>query len=323
MTRLLLPALRADDTLGFLAALGLLELCDSGLHAPARLGWEGASGAAVLDSPYDDVEGLAAAVGQFATALSAEGRLIPASDVSLIRPPLGTHERRAMEDPGSLDPMRLPVGPAIARFQAMQDAETSGDARVDARWLAALVNQVAPAKRDVSDRRLTPLYSPSGQMTLHQLFGDALAKVVRRPELLHEALSGWRRYPGAGANLDSRALVDAAKASGGKPANREVSGATWLALQSVPWFPQVGDGVRGETAGWHYPRGGALLRWPIWTPLLDPAAVRVLLSHSVVGEDAPTPVAAALGVCAVAQAGRRALSKSAGPLQPPVLLWSR
>lgn len=323
MTRLVLPALRGDDTLGFLAALGLLELCDSGLHVPVRLGWQGAGGAAVLDAPYDDVDGLASAVGRLAAGLSADGRLIPGSDASLIRPPLGTHERKAMEDPGSLDPMRLPVGPAIARFHSMQDTEASDVARVDARWLTALVNQVAPAKRDTSDRRLTPLYSPSGQMTLYQLYRDAMVEVVRRPELLHEALSGWRRYPGSGANLDSRALVDAAEASRGKPSNREVPGATWLALQSVPWFTQVGDGVRGETAGWLYPRGGALLRWPIWTPLLDPAAVRVLLSHPVVGEDAPTSAAAALGVCAVAQAGRRALSKSAGALQPPTVMWAR
>ncbi len=323
MTRLVLPALRADDTLGFLAALGLLELCDSGLHVPVRLGWEGSSGAAVLDAPYDDVGGLASAVGRLAAGLSADGRLIPGSDASLIRPPLGTHERKAMEDPGSLDPMRLPVGPAIARFQAMQDTETSDVARVDARWLTALVNQVTPAKRDASDRRLTPLYSPSGQMTLHQLYRDSIGAVVRRPELLHEALSGWRRYPGAGANLDSRALVDAAEASRGKPSNREVPGATWLALQSVPWFTQVGDGVRGATAGWLYPRGGALLRWPIWTPLLDPAAVRVLLSHPVITVDPLTPTAEVLGVCAVAQAGRRALSKSAGPLQPPTVRLAR
>ncbi len=323
MTRLVLPALRGDDTLGFLAALGLLELCDSGLHVPVRLGWEGPGGAAMLEAPYDDVDALASAVGQFATALSAEGRLIPGTDVSLIRPPLGTHARRAMEDPGSLDPMRLPISPAIARFQAMQDAETSDAARVDARWLTALVNQVAPAKRDASDRRLTPLYSPSGQMTLHQLYRDALEAVESRPGLLHEALSGWRRYPGAGANLDSRALVDAAEASRGKSANREVPGATWLALQSVPWFTQVGDGIRGETAGWLYPRGGALLRWPIWRPLLDPEAVRVLLSHPMVTADVLAPETAVLGVCAVAQAGRRALSKSAGPLQSPTVRLAR
>lgn len=321
MRNLVLPALRADDTLGFLAALGVLELCHSALAVPVTLAWQGTAGSALLGVPYADLDGLAAALVGTARALQESGRLTPARDAGLIRPPLGAKERKGLEERGALDPMRMSAEVALETFQALQDAELAGGP--DAHWLCALVNQLAPAKRGASERRLTPAYSPSGQMTLHQLYRDALGDVLRRPQVIREALEGWRRAPGSGANLDNRALVDAAQASGGVPSNRAVPGATWLALQAVPWFQQVGTGSLGETTSWRHPRGGAVLRWPVWTHPLDPMAVRVLLSHAVVRDDEPSRTSTALGVVAVAEAGRRALSKSAGPLQAPRTVWSR
>lgn len=331
--RLELPALRADDSLGVLAALGLLELCVSGLRLPARLGWTGPTGVAVLSVPFADTALLADALTEYAAELSRTGRLTPADDADLITPPLGAKVRKQLEDAGALDPMKVPADGAIRRFQAVQDRELTNSESADARWLAALVGQLAAAKREAPERRLTPLYSPSGQMTLHQLFRDALTDVLKRPNSLAEAMTDWRRVKGTGANLDSRALIDAAVASAGEAANRHVPGATWLALQSAPWFSQVGDGVVGEATAWAYPRGGARLRYPVWSPMLTPAAVRALLSHPAVrwqgNVKAPKQRAAmdrpeerrVLGVTALYEAKRRALSKSAGPLQPPELLW--
>lgn len=330
MARLELPALRANDSLGVLAALGLLELCTSGLKVDARLGWSGPAGVAVVSVPFADILELADALASYATELSRIGRLTPAADPGLITPPLGPRARKQLDDAGALDPMKLPADGAVRRFQALQDREVNGSGSVDAGWLTALVGQLSLAKRDAPERRLTPLYSPSGQMTMHQLFRDALGEVVTRPAVLAEALSGWRRVKGTGANLDSRALIDAADAARGEAANRHVPGATWLALQSVPWFTQVGDGVTGEAVGWRYPSGGARLRYPVWRPLLGLAAVRVVLSHPAVRwRPTAQPAAArsvaeqrrALGVCALYEASRRALRKSAGPLLPPELLW--
>lgn len=338
MTRLVLAALRADDSLGLLAALGLLALCEDGLSVPARLGWDGPDGRAVLDAPFADPQELATALGDLAAEWQAEERVTPATDPSLITAPLGAKARKALEDAGALDPMKMPATTAVNRFQGMQERELQQPG-ADAGWLTALVGQLTPAKRDASERRLTPLYSPSGQMTLRQVYRDTLETVVRRPHFLAEALSGWLRVEGTGANLDSRALIDAADASSGIADNRYVPGATWLALQSAAWFPQVGDGLSGEAVAWTYPRGGGRLRWPVWTPLLTPDAVRVLLAHPAVrwavpraGDDAMARRSRetqarrgrerrVLGVCALYEARRRALSKSAGPLQPPVLLW--
>lgn len=328
-----LPALRANDSLGMLAALGLLEVCTNGLGVEARLGWSGPDGVAVVSADFADLAELADTLAAYATGLSQAGRLTPADDPSLIMPRLSNRQREQLEDPGRPDPMRMPADGAVRRFQSLQDRELQGSAFVDAGWLTALVGQLSQATRDAPDRRLTPLYSPSGQMTMHQLFRDALGKVVKRPAVLTEALLGWRRVNGTGANLDSRALVDAVDATGGEATNRHVPGATWLALQSAPWFTQVGDGVTGESVGWRYPPGGARLRYPVWTPLLAPAAVRVVLSHPAVRWQAPTQPTQrararraaeqrrALGVCALYEARRRAIPNAAGALQPPELLW--
>lgn len=338
MTRLELSAIRANDSLGFLAALGLLALCEDGLGASARLGWEGPDGCAILQAPFADTDELAAALGDLAAAWRLAGRLAPGTDPTLISAPLGAKERKALEDAGALDPMKMQPAAAVNRFQFMQDRELQHPGP-DPGWLTALVGQLSPAKRDAPERRLTPLYSPSGQMTVRQVYRDTLETVGRRPDFLGEAMTGWLRVEGTGANLDSRALVDAADASGGVAANRYVPGATWLALQSAAWFTQVGDGATGEAVAWTYPRGGGRLRWPVWTPLLPPAAVRVLLTHPAVrwsapltGDDARARQSrkaqgrrarerGALGVCALYEARRRPLSKSAGPLQPPALLW--
>jgi len=338
MTRLVLPALRANDTLGFLAALGVMALCEDGLHVRSRLGWEGPDGCALLDAPFGDLEELATALGDLAATWHAEERLTSATDPALISAPLGLKARNALDDAGALDPMKMPAAAALARFQGMQERELE-QSGADAGWLTALVGQLTPAKRDAPERRLTPLYSPSGQMTLRQVYRDTLKTVGRRPHFLTEALAGWLRVEGTGANLDSRALVDAADASRGAAANRYVPGATWLALQAGAWFTQVGDGARGEAVAWTYPRGGGRLRWPVWTRLLSPDAVRVLLAHPAIRwaeasfkDDAKARQSrdmqarrvrerGVLGVVALYDARRRALSKSAGPLQPPVLLW--
>lgn len=332
MTRLELPALRANDSLGVLAALGLLEVCTSGLRVEARLGWSGPDGIAILNAPFADLPEFAAGLGAYAADLSKAGRLTPAHDPALITPRLTKAQKAAMTEPGRPDTMRLDQETAIARYQMAQDRELMGELAPDSHWLTALVGPLSFADRQRVKCRLTPLYSPSAQMTMWQLYRDALKDVVQRTTAFAETLVGWRRIPGTGANLDGRALIDAAAAARGEPANRYAPGPTWLALQSAPWFTQVGDGVAGEAVGWRYPSGGARLRYPVWTSLLGPAAVRVVLSHPAVRWQGPAQLTQrararaaqerrTLGVCALYEARRRALGNSAGPLLPPELLW--
>lgn len=326
-----LTALRGDDTLGFLAALGLQELCSTALARPASLGWDAVTLHARLDVPYDTTDTLAAALAGLAGSWIEEGRLTPTDDLQLIRPPLTTRVRKAMDEAGALDPMRMETGEALARYGHQQGLDLAAVGTSDARWLAALVNQLAPVSRTDPKRRLSPLYSPSGQMTIHQLFRDLRDEVARRPQALLEALIGWRRTAGSGANLDARALVDSAAASGKQSENRHVAGATWLALQSIPMFLQSGDGRAGSTWGWARENRDTALVWPVWTSLLDRHAVEVLVAHPDVQLTPPTAAAArqdwerrcaALDVIGLFAARRRPLSKSAGPLLLPTRRWS-
>lgn len=320
MTILPLPALRSDDTLGFLAALGVLELCTSALELDVRLGWEGVGGAALLGGPFATTADLAQALSGVVSKMMADGRVLPCADGGPVRPP-DRAARAASEEPGKLDPAHLLPAQAIDEFTRLRETEANGDAD-SARWVVAIVNQITDAA-STGHRALTPFYAPSGQMTLHQVYGDHLKKVHKRPNLLDEALARWVRTDNeTGANLDGRALRDATVSSKGKAANAAVVGATWLALMAVPMFPQV-SGRRPRAIGWDVPdRGKPALRWPIWTWLHDRPSVSALLGHPALDEK-PGPARfahlRALGIVAVGRSQRKDLSQSAGALQPPIV----
>lgn len=322
MTVLALPALRSDDTLGFLAALGLLELSTSALGFDARLGWEGVGGAALLDCPFASTDVLVAELGSVVTRMVGGGQVLPCVDPGPVRP-ADRATRAAEAVKGKLDPAHLKAGRAIDEFSRLREAEAAGD-RDSARWLAAVVNQLTNAA-STGHRALTLLYSPSGQMTLHQLYRDHLEQVQRRPTLLAEALEHWVRTPGqTGANLDGRSLRDATVDSSGKSTNAAVVGATWLALMAVPFFPQV-SGRRPRAVGWSVPnKGQPALRWPIWTRLLDRPAVEVILGHPALDEEQDgrrvDARLRALGVIAVCRSSRKGLSQSGGALRAPTVV---
>lgn len=340
MSRIVCPALRSDDALGFLAALGVLELSTS-IGLGARLGWEGIGEAAVVEADVTDLHELVDVLHAAARDLSSKGRVIPAPHATVLPKRLSKADREARKDTGDdlgVDPLRLRPDEAVRRYREVLEREHNGDYE-SSRWLVSLVNQLAnqPGR---ANRALTPLYSPSAQMTLYQLFRDALTPVTEDQERLRQALEGWRREEGTGANLDARALRDAVVTADGQSANRAVLGATWLALMAVPLFPQASHGGRVDVIGWDAAaKGGAALRWPIWRQPLDRTAVEVLLSHPAVvraasqpperGDASPTQrgarkrhdaalqALAAMGVEAICVSRRRPLGKGGGALLPP------
>jgi hypothetical protein len=333
MTPLALPALRSDDPLGFLAAIGLVEVCTSCLGMPVKLSWEGLGGQAILTGEegltLEELAGLLAAeAGHWLLA----GRLAPPDEPHFIAAPLSDIERKARREGGqtvTLDPMRLSLAAATARFEAQSDAELHGDA-VGARWLVGLVCQLG-REQNGDLRELTPLYARTGRQNLHQMYGKYLASVANRPQALREALVSWRRDPGyLGVNLDARAIRDAAFSTEGKPENADVPGATWLALMSVPFFPLSGDGTHPFAVGWLSARPGGRPRdlcWPVWRIPLDRTAISVLLAHPLVRAAAnkkrPSRLSrlSQLGVEAVLRSSRATLTNSDGPLQAPEVIW--
>lgn len=349
MTRLVCPALRSDDTLGFLAALGLLELCSSALRLDARLGWEGLGGAAILDVDVDDIPALADLLHALAVTMAADGRVTPAPWAQVVPARLSKLERDALkaelgkEMPPN-DTLRMPATRAADHYGQAQarELDPSGGDPLSARWVVALVSQLAS---DAKARRIAPLLPMSNQMTAHQQLRAFRDVVVAKPNVLSEALVHWRRVGdepkhkgiGAGAYLDSRALRDAVTTGSGEPDNLAVPGATWLAMNAIPFFPQVGEARRGRAVGWAAVRGhGFELVWPVWTRTLDRAAVSCLLSHPAIPiavsskDRRPSSTTVerkvrerrarelvALGVLAICRSHRRPLSNSNGVLLPP------
>jgi hypothetical protein len=323
-----LPALHANDAQGFLAALGVLVLADE-LCGPARLGWEHAAGAARLE-----VQGVRTAQ-DLADMLSGRASALAAGDGTLVHPSIARFPFLKEGTRGS-DPMRLSPRAAAGVAREAASREVQGD-RVYANWFTGLVNQCAPQKEDGEERKLTPLDAPAGQQTLASSFARSLAAVVREPDQLHRALTGWRRVDGyAGANLDHRAERDASVLPSASGTNFAAPGPTWLALMSTPLLRLTGDGRRGGATLWQSPRDEAgrrrLMVWPAWDEMLRREAIVTLIEHPALElkprkgggwRPVDTGALAALGVSAVWWAARRRLGKSAGPLGGARSAWIR
>lgn len=331
MTAVDLPALRSDDPVGFLAALGVVELCTADLAMTVRLSWTGPAGNAVLDCDASDLVELADRLSGMPRRWKESNLLIPVDDPAFIPAPLSTVERRqrraaAASSAEPLDPMRMLPEQARTCFASERERELLG--LLDgARWLAGLVNQLALEAN--GDRcELTPLYARTGQQNLHQLYRDYRDKVVTQPMLIRSALCAWERVRGdSGANLDARAIRDGAAMGDGKADNAAVPGAIWLALMSAPFFPHVGNGGPSEAVGWRTARRVGRprqLMWPVWQQPLDRAAIEVLLGHPEVArcDGRASDALRALGVVAVWTATRTPLANSDGPLQGARVVWS-
>ena len=337
MTRISLPALRSDDSLGYLAALGVLETLASVEGHDARLGWDGLGGSAVLVVDLADPDAVADQLRSVALRMRAQGRLVPA-DAALVESRRTQAERRARKEEGieeKNDPMRGSPAVVRDRLLAVAALEREGDSQT-ARWAAGLLTMLAVDRQGTS--LLTPLYAPVGQQVLSQLLGAYLDWATQEG-VLREALVGWRRRPDSGANLDHRALRDGAWSARGGAENTAVPGATWLALMATPLFRQVGNGKSGEAVGWHRDRRSVRPRrliWPVWTEPRNLPGVEVLLAHREVtrmaeavlaqrrGAKAAVPKSSglkALGVVALCSAARTPLGNADGPLRSTEVLW--
>lgn len=361
MTTFSLPALRSNDGVGVLGALGVMEIATMALGLDLCLGWEGVGGSAVVSC--DDVGSavdLAGRLAAVARSVDAVGGVVAGAPSDLVEAKVGS----------GVDPMKLPPDAVRNRLLLAQAEELAGGTR--ARWLSSLVNQLAvhrDAKTKYESCRFTPLYQGTGQQSLRQLYADALRACVDQPDELERALLRWRRVTGYdGANLDHRAKRDAVAGAGKNVGNIGSPGVTWLALHAAPFFGLSGDGRSGEAVGWGREgssgwrrEGSTTFRWPVWRQLLDHAGVGTLLSHPDLRLDLGTsgnsgadrtrgrlPSHAdarrsggrhgeeadqrrrrvvldgglvALGVVGVLDAERESLGKSLGPLGPARVVW--
>jgi hypothetical protein len=305
-TTLALPALDGRSPLAFLAALGVLRLVVEELGYLANLAWSPGDCTATLVGAHDTVDGLASDLKGIAESIP-DGVVLPRMWSHL--PPPG-------EAP---DKVRLPR--VELRKYAARVWEENGAA--GERWLASLVTDLS---LDDSGRADISLFTaPAGKQSMRTMLEKPLATVRKNPQVLKEALTGWRRYPGVtGEYLDHRALFDAVDAPDGRPAMRGVPGATWLALMSYPLFRTTAEGTEPLTTGWQRAPGRGPRRrlvYPLWSAPFGLPEIVAALEHPVLvgAEPGPPPSAARhLSAFLVCAAERRRIpgGKSAGVLTP-------
>jgi hypothetical protein len=307
-----LPALDGRSPLGFLAALGALDLLSEHTDRTPRLAWSATDCTALLDSGHQTLDELVTDLQKIADAVPEDG-VLPGLPIDL--PPPGA----------APDPLRLPR--ARLRELAEDTYERCGSA--GERWLASLVTDLALDERG---RAGTSLFTaPAGRQSMRTMLEKPLADLRGRPTALREALTGWRRCPDVtGEYLDHRAVFDAVDAPDGKPRMRGVPAATWLALMAFPLLRTTAVAGTRVSSGWQTtparpggkrPKQNPRLVYPLWSTPVDPHGVVALLEHPVLQGAEPGPAqppAPALSIFWVCAAERRPLpgGKSAGVLTP-------
>ena len=309
--RLPLPALDGRDPLGFLAALGLLQLLTTHTTTDVRLSFDDTTAHATLHGPHHTCQQVADDLAAIAAAMTDDA----------VIPGLPAVFPLAKSGAKGSDPMR------VARDEYPALHAQVGDLGDDAvQWLTYLVTDLG---RDDKGRVvLTPYSAPSGQQTIRTFFGTSATHIRDHPEHLLHALTGWRRVTGfTGEYLDHRVLHSAADHPRGEPGTEHgVPGATWLAIMALPLLRLTGNGTTTTATLWRQlPNRRRIMLWPLWRQPLDPAAITALIEHPALTPaniesriTVPSSKAAALGVFAIAAAQRRTIEgrKSAGVLVP-------
>nr|WP_147200973.1 hypothetical protein [Pseudonocardia asaccharolytica] len=258
----------------------------------ARLAWSRQDGSAVLHDAHPDMDALVADLTAIVRDIP-EGGVLPGLSTDF--PPPG-------EAP---DKLRL-TRPALAEY-ASRVSTTDGPA--GERWLGALVTDLSVDDRQRADISL--FTAPSGKQSMRTMLDKPLALLRGNPGLMREALLAWRRYPSvSGEYLDHRVLFDSADAADGKPSERGVPGATWLALMSYPLMRTTAADGRPMSTCWQDfgRRVGHRMVYPLWSAPLAPAAVQAVLSHPVLqGAESgrPPELATLLSMFWIGHASRR------------------
>ncbi len=334
MKLLTLPALKSDDPLGFMAALGVMEvlLAEVGVGVEElSLSWEGVGGPARLGAPFADLDDLARALYGAASRIRGRGAVLAGAPADLPPARLSKQQRAQAKQAASSRGQKLYNDPirGFSRHQAVSLYRKHSSAHQ--RWLSGFIDQVSATTSD-DYAAITPLLALRGQQITRQVSEGLLDLVADSVDVVRSALSQWRRTPQtAGANIDWRSVRDAALRSDGQSRPAAVPGLEWLALQSAPWFRLCGNTGRFAAWGWlpRPPRreGSSLktLYWPVWEIQLDPIAIEVLISHPAVRtaaiDPARSPDLRRLGVLAVMASSRRREANSDGPLTMAQLVW--
>lgn len=303
MRRIELPALDGRSPLGFLATLGLHHLVVAHTDPDATLAWHPSTCLPSLGTGrFTDLNELATWIVELATG-QPDDVLQPGWPPGF--PPPG-------EAPDKLVPLRSELHDVLKQHHTAE------------RLIGALVTDLAV--NDADRVRRTPMVAPTGKQSFSTMLNNQDGHIREDPQVLRQALTRWRRIRGTtGEGFDGVAIVGGADDPTGRPGERAVPGAVWLAIAGLARYRLAADD-RGRTTAtaWRRVKGDSLMVWPLWTPDLDADAVLVLLEHPEVtlipgqrgGFAPPLPKLAPLGVSRICAAERAGGGNSDGPLMP-------
>jgi hypothetical protein len=297
-----LPALDGRSALGFLAALGLLNLLAETTAKPVGLSFSPSSATAVIHSSISSLDEVEQELAAIVTAA--------ADDVAIA----GVDPRFPLRAGARADPMRRPRGSYRELAAEIQNL----DAHAADYWLPHLLTDLAVD--NAGRASLTPYAAPSGKQNLRTFFSKPLDEIRANPSRIHEALAGWRRVEGfTGEYLDHHVLNSAADDPLGRTAAESgVPGATWLATMALPVLRITGDAENVAATLWYRTARRPVMIWPLWRQRLDLAAVQALIEHPCLMPVDPVPTVlrkgwSALGIFGVYGAERQPIPRRKFP----------
>lgn len=303
-----LPALDGRSSLGFLAALGLLNVLSWLEQYPVRLSFSDEHGTAVIHSTLQSLDEIVAKLEAFVETSAKDSALV------------GLDPRFPPHPGTGADPLRRPRD----EYRQLVAQISKIDSVAGSMWLPHLVTDMAVDEKGRADN--TPFAAPSGKQSWRSFFSNPLSAVRNNPAYICEALSGWRRVKGVtGEYLDHHVINSSADDPEGKSAERGVPGATWLATMALPLLRLTGDGSNASATLWHQFGRRSFITWPLWRQPLGVRAVQALIEHPSLSPwpaDGELAVSSAafgpLGVFAVYGAERQRISgrNFAGVLAP-------
>jgi len=273
MTGVELPALRGDNVLGFMAALGVLRLLDQELGAArSTLCWpNGAHSAAVIEtSVATDVDSLAARLFDVVEGCKESGELVP----GVAGLPLSS---------SGGDPMnKLSFRDGRGLSQSFADND------VAAEWLATMVGVSGPDENDELSRSRWWSVGP-GPVTIAGTLAKAL-DAIKTPDDLAGALHAWQRHDWVAGYFDHAADVAQERHPGSRRKDAGVKagvvGAAWLALMATRMFPvRARPDGRVETVAWRVADRRSVFTMPIWELPRGRSAVAGLIDHPALSRD--------------------------------------
>jgi hypothetical protein len=353
MSELMLSGLRATEPIGFLAALGLLRICDkTQLLGSVKLGWaDDAEWSAVLATESEcDADRLVAMLLDH-----MKGRSTAPAFQAL---PEGAGGDDSGNGPAlqEWNDVKVPLDDYRNRLVAVRQTTDRGH-RESADYLSALGSEFI-AGSDKETVKPSALHTTAGRQAFLERIRDvarsldpsakAHPKAACPPdEAFREAvfnrrsegLPGWRaedQLTSFGYDPAREAVYALVAAAPTDTGARSTRAAVWLALESLPLFPSLPSGLKLHTRGFNL--RATTFRWPVWNGFLSSNAVRTLVGGRELwgskprsqatrkadrGESSDStmvqgPALRRLGIRAVMESARVIVAQGYGQLRPAV-----